>query len=287
MPLDHTEIDRLATTYRATYTPDVEAGLSRLHDRLGLPVRNTSVRRLAIFRLSAAATVLILLAAGAFWLLQDPMVHLANTESETTSYPLPDGSVVTLQSGSELTYHPDLYNVDNRLVTLNGQGYFEIASDAVRPFIVQNDQSLLRVTGTAFNLRTDKSTMEVEVSEGAVELSLDGYKVVVAAHESALARAGEPLLPKPAPNLNHHAWRTGDLTFEHTPLSEALTYFYDNWGIECTWASGQPCDYPVSGSYTGGNAGAVLRDLATIGGLTVKAVGTDGKHYELSGSCGQ
>lgn len=287
MPLDHTQIDRLVTAYRKDYTPDVEAGLGRLHDRLGLPARTASVRKLRIFRLSAAATVLILLAAGAFWLLQDPLVRLANTTEQSVSYPLPDGSTVILQSGSEVTYHPDNYNVDNRLVHLEGQGFFQIVSDATRPFIVQNHQSLLRVTGTAFNLRTDPEVMEVEVSEGAVELSLDGYKIVVAAHESALARAGEPLQPKPAPNLNHHAWRTGELTFDRTPLSEALSYFYDNWGIECTWKDGKVCDYPVSGSYSGGDAGAVLRDIVKLGGATIKAVGESGKRYELSGSCNQ
>ena len=101
----------------------------------------------------------------------------------------------------------------------------------------------------------------------------------------AVARAGAPLVHKPAPNLNHHAWRTGELNFDHTPIEEVLGYFYDNWSIRCTWADNAPCHYTVSGRYRGEEASDVLADIAKLGGATLTPLDDTGKRYELSGPC--
>ncbi|MCP9235370.1 FecR family protein [Lewinella sp. JB7] len=284
MPLDYKDIDRLVSTYREDYTPDVDQGLRQLHRRI-TPVRRLRPYSRRTYLMGAAAALALVVTGLLFLLGPGNQERLINQSNQPLAFDLPDGTRITLQQGSEATYDPDDYNLETRRVELRGQAFFEVHPDRDRPFLVSNGTAELRVTGTAFNLRTEDRTMEVEVSEGSVLLQRDGEAIEVSALECGLARAGQPLKHASSPNLNHHAWRTGALKFDHTPMSEVLEYFYDNWGIECTWAGGKPCNYAVSGNYQGGDAGAVLSDIAKLGGLDLTPQGSDGKHYELSGPC--
>ena len=289
MSLDHNDIDRLVNAYREEYTPDVEAGLQRLHARIDASASQRKLpaptRRLRVYRLSAVAATLLLCIAVAFYLLGNSgRTELTNTSSAVAVYSLPDGSRVTLQEGSTLAYDTD-FNDSDRQVELHGQGYFEVTPDADRPFYVYRGDNRLRVTGTAFNVKAESALFEVEVSEGTVELHTDGSTVPVQAMEYATLVPGKSVVHAPAPHLNHHAWRTGKLQFDRTPVADVLAYLHDNWGVVCTWDDGQACDYPVSGSYTGSDVSAVLSDVAKLGGLSLRSVGEDGKHFELSGTC--
>ena len=288
MSLNDNDIDRLVTTYREDFTPDVEQGLQRLHAGLTvvrpMHTKRASSSRRRLLRIAAAIAVVVA-ALAVFFGSGDGRTYLSNPDRAQATFSLPDGSNLTLQRGATVSYDTEDFNVSERNLELTGQAYFEVYADANRPFLVQHAGGELRVTGTAFNLRTDGDLMEVEVSEGAVVLQQDGKSMQVAAKECGLIAPGKPMVHKSAPNLNHHAWRTGELKFDHTPITEALTYFYDNWAIECSWADGIPCDYTVSGNYRGGDAGAVLEDIAKLGGATLRSLDDSGKRFELSGPC--
>ncbi|QJB38461.1 FecR domain-containing protein [Chitinophaga oryzae] len=64
---------------------------------------------------------------------------------------LPDGSTVWLNAASTLKY-PASFGNTNRVVTLNGEAYFDIATAANRPFIVQSGSLSVEVLGTEFNI---------------------------------------------------------------------------------------------------------------------------------------
>ncbi|THH41554.1 FecR family protein [Neolewinella litorea] len=286
MSLEQNDIDQLVTMYREDFTPDVDRGLRQLHGRLKPSAGR--IRRLPRRRLLAVAAVALLVIAAAVVLLtRDQQTYLINDSDALAEYQLPDGTSLTLQGGSQVRYDPNTYNLDARRLSLDGQAYFEVVPDQGRPFIVSNGTAALHVTGTAFNLRSRNEEMEVEVSEGSVILQKGTEKLSVAAMECAMAKPGAPMIHQPAPNLNHHAWRTGVLKFNHTPLEEVLSYLSDNWGIKCEWKDGKVCSYTVSGSYRGGDAGSVLMDIAELGGVKVRSTGTDGKHFLLEGSCSQ
>ena len=286
MSLDRNDIDRLVTAYRGEYTPDVESGLRRLHAQIK-PTQQLQVSHRSSYRrpLAIAASLLLLLAAALYLFRGDGRTYLINEDQTVADFRLPDGSHITLQQGSRVSYDPENFNLADRQLDLTGQGYFEVMHDASRPFIVSNGGSQVRVTGTAFNLRADGQTMEVEVSEGSVAFAAQGRTLPVAAMEYAELTSGGTVEHAAAPNLNHHAWRTGVLTFDQTPINEVLMYFTDNWGIVCDWEDGQGCDYTVSGSFRSQDAAAVLSDIAKLGGLSVRSTDEDGKHFELTGSC--
>ena len=65
---------------------------------------------------------------------------------------LPDGTRVWLNAGSSLKY-PTFFANNQREVTLDGEGYFEVSENADRPFIVHTQSLDVRATGTSFNLK--------------------------------------------------------------------------------------------------------------------------------------
>ena len=66
---------------------------------------------------------------------------------------LSDGTVVYLNSGSELRY-PVAFGTERREVFLSGEGYFDVVKDVERPFFVNADKLKIRVYGTSFNVNT-------------------------------------------------------------------------------------------------------------------------------------
>jgi transmembrane sensor len=64
---------------------------------------------------------------------------------------LTDGTQVWLNAASYLRF-PVEFTGEQRIVELEGEGYFEVAKDAARPFIVRTRPADVRVLGTHFNV---------------------------------------------------------------------------------------------------------------------------------------
>jgi ferric-dicitrate binding protein FerR (iron transport regulator) len=77
---------------------------------------------------------------------------------------LADGSTVTLQPGSTLRYDAHNYNDTRREVFLHGEGFFEVARDAQRPFYVFTGEVATRVLGTSFTVKTASPNGEIIVA---------------------------------------------------------------------------------------------------------------------------
>ncbi|MEP2688880.1 FecR family protein [Maribacter dokdonensis] len=89
---------------------------------------------------------------------------------KTISVRLEDGSTIKLNSGSQLSYPSSFSNESTRQVALQGEGYFEIAKNPLKPFIVKTEETYTRVYGTVFNISSyeDDEAMEVVLVEGSV-----------------------------------------------------------------------------------------------------------------------
>ena len=87
------------------------------------------------------------------------------------SVTLCDGTVVMLNSGSNLVFPPKFAD-KKREIFLKGEGYFEVAKDANRPFIIYTEFMNVKVLGTHFNIsayENEKSASAVLV-EGSIEV---------------------------------------------------------------------------------------------------------------------
>lgn len=84
---------------------------------------------------------------------------------------LPDGSLVSLNSGSTLKY-PGNFAPGNRTVILDGEAFFDVKKNTSRPFLVKTRDVTVRVLGTKFNVKSypDENSTETTLVTGKVEI---------------------------------------------------------------------------------------------------------------------
>lgn len=99
--------------------------------------------------------------------------------SNTTSLMLSDGTIVWLNVASAITF-PTFFKGSERKVIIKGEVYFEVAKDITKPFIIEKENSDVRiqVLGTHFNVNAydDEQEIKVALLEGAVKVSKQSTK---------------------------------------------------------------------------------------------------------------
>lgn len=82
---------------------------------------------------------------------------------------LDDSSTVVLEPFSFLKY-PDTFSGDQRMVLLQGEAFFDIKRDTLKPFLVYANETITKVLGTSFHIAAyvGEKNVEVEVVTGKV-----------------------------------------------------------------------------------------------------------------------
>lgn len=91
--------------------------------------------------------------------------------SKSISVTLPDGTIAWLNAASTLEF-PSVFNGNERLVTLTGEGYFEAMHDNSKPFRVKAGKEIIEDLGTKFNVKAydDEPGVRATLVEGAVKV---------------------------------------------------------------------------------------------------------------------
>ncbi|HEY4290474.1 MAG TPA: FecR domain-containing protein [Puia sp.] len=86
---------------------------------------------------------------------------------------LPDGTTVTLSAASSLSYSPAFTSESKREVFLEGQAFFDVHRDSLKPFLVHAGKVNVTVLGTAFNVKanTADDSITVTVKRGKVRVN--------------------------------------------------------------------------------------------------------------------
>lgn len=263
-------IDHLTERYRTHESFDVEAGLASVHSRIRQPVSGVGRRRSPSFWFGIAAGLALVLSLGVYFatsLVNVPYEIVANGDQEE-EVSLPDGSRILLKRGGQLAYAAD-YGQSERRVELRGEAYFEVEPDAERPFLVQRGEVTLRVVGTSFNLKIDQEgSLEVEVSSGRVKLETATDSLPVSKNERGTYRPASGLKKVAAPNLNAHAWRTGELKFSATPLSDVLDAVERAYDVSLIMDKDKldRCDFPLTATFKEAPLNELLAHLEKLTG---------------------
>jgi transmembrane sensor len=157
-------------------------------------------------------------------------------KGEIRQIALGDGSVVTLNTASEVAVHLSASRRDLELI--RGEALFDVAHDKARPFFVTAGEMLVRVVGTSFTMqRLPDRPVQLLVREGVVDVSRAANASVPpvrvrANAQATVAPASSPTLTPVAvtqvPDAELHrqlAWQDGHIAFEGQSLDEAAAEF--------------------------------------------------------------
>lgn len=189
-----------------------------------IPVRKISRYFISILKVAVA---IIFISALAFYGIRLATFEtLKSPAAGIASYDLPDGTIVSLNAGSKISYKMG-FGVSHRNLALKGEAFFEVTSSQT-PFIVSSGDASVRVTGTKFNVSAYQNNpeMKVTVTEGSVKFfdtGKPGIQIELSAGETGIFNTAErKVLKELSVDINDFAWRTGIIEFNNTPL-DAVT----------------------------------------------------------------
>lgn len=136
---------------------------------------------------------------------------------------LQDGSVVQLNSASELRY-PVQFAGQERRVFLSGEAYFEVAKDARHPFVVEVGHAEIEVLGTSFNVYSylEEQKTEATLVEGKVRFSAGGQEVTLSPGEQGVWDTAGHLDKREVDVYPYIAWKDGKFVFRKRTLEEVM-----------------------------------------------------------------
>ena len=252
----HAEIDTSAAWHRVRrFTVDETTPT--------VPRRRMS-RPATLVSMIAASVVVIL---GLAWAIFTPFsgnqssLIVASTDHEEIE--LSDGSRVTLNSGSRFTCSQP-FDEKERVVNLDGEGYFRVEGNRERPFVVRAGEITIRVTGTRFNVRAypNLAITEVAVIEGSVEVTHpqgDVKRTLQGGQTALFERKTREMIVKQTSDPNVLAWITGKMTFRETPLSRVTNTLERVYGVDIQLSDSSLSDEKLTASFSDNSLDFVLQ----------------------------
>lgn len=201
---------------------------------------------------SVAASIVVVLALGVLFLSR-PRTFVAERGAQE-SFTLPDGSLVTLNSDSQISYWSGVFW--NRSIQLEGEGFFDV-TPGEEQFSVETTDAVVTVLGTKFNVRSRSDTgsrrTQVTVDEGRVGFRSVEHSqgvILTAGQRSSLIEGA--LRPSTVESFNEDApfeWMNGDLIFRNVPLESAVAEASRRLGVEILLSAPSRADTDITVSF--------------------------------------
>lgn len=185
--------------------------------------------------LKVAASIALLITLSWIYMENRYEKVVAKTE-QVLDYQLPDGSLVSLNTHSKLRFKKGLAG-SIREIWMDGEVFFHVKRDTLKPFVVHALNADIMVLGTSFNVHTlsENEIVKLDVLSGRVRFGSANTAVsaVVKAGESMnYNKRKEKLGNKKKADTNADAWKTKQLEFSNTLLIEVVTSLKSVYGEE-------------------------------------------------------
>lgn len=144
---------------------------------------------------------------------------------------LPDGSVITLNRHSSLSY-AGAFNKKGRNVALQGEAFFNIKPNKNKPFIVHVNGITVTVTGTSFNIKTTGTKTEVIVETGTVQVSNSRQTIALTPKEKTVVNHPDSVLVKEeVTDQLYRYYRDKTFVCDHTPLWKVVQVLNEAYDV--------------------------------------------------------
>jgi len=174
------------------------------------------------------------------------------TKGSVSIVELADGTIVWLNSGSELSYRED-HKGKQRLAELTGEAYFEVSHRENFPLLVSVGQIVVRDLGTIFNIKAyeEDKTIETSLVEGKADILNSTGKSLVELKpgESATYYSEDKKIEIKSTELNVlSAWRDGKFVIRDQRLEDIFIELSRWYNIEFRFETQSLRDYRYTGN---------------------------------------
>lgn len=154
---------------------------------------------------------------------------------------LADGTQVWLNAESKLKY-PVAFGSKERVVELEGEGFFKVSKDASRPFRVKTKSQVVEVLGTEFNVDAylDGGYVYTTLVEGKVRVDAEGKSLELQPGMQSVV-GGKEMYSRKVNTRDVASWKNGMFVLEDKSLEEIMSklarwydfnIFYQNQAVK-------------------------------------------------------
>jgi len=204
-----------------------------------------------------------------------PMVKQTGP-GEKMQLTLSEGTKVWLNSSSKVEF-PQKFATDQRLIHLEGEAYFEVQRDSLRPFNVITKELTTTVLGTSFNINTK--------APGKTKVSLVSGKVEVTSSKTQTSLSPGEMLDYDNAKASHSvrefevakvlAWKEGVLLFQKATLPEVKAELEEWFGVKIKLQNAKGIKWQFSGEYPQQTLEEVLESMSYIKGFDYRIKGKE------------
>jgi transmembrane sensor len=226
----------------------------------------------AVFVLLAGVGFISYLALNKEGSIKNVTAQTANTILTQT---LPDGSNITLNKNSSITY-PSKFKGDSRPVNLKGEAFFNVHPDKSKPFLIHVNELTIKVVGTSFNVRSRNGITEVIVATGIVQVMKGKQVVELKPKEKLLVRESDSLLlKKPEKEKLYNYYLTREFVCDNTPLWKLVEVLNEAYGVHITIRGKQNRALPLTVTFPNESLDHILEVISLTFGLKVERSGDE------------
>jgi len=227
-----------------------------------------ATRRLSPARvwLKIAATVLLIMATGGvLYYYSSPKTIIYQTAGNTETVTLPDGSSVSLNRHTSLSFNPG-FGEENRTVNLDGEAFFEVEPDANKPFIILTREARVQVLGTSFTVHAYDSlpSVEVIVQTGLVSFQEKTGKQSVklpAGQKGIYSKTKERIASATNNDVNFLSWNTQRIVFVENDLRSVVETLKKTYHADIRISTNIPASCTVTVTFDHQTLESVLKVL--------------------------
>lgn len=255
---------------------DINQSWQRLLDKKNKP----QSRRFTLWRKIGSYAAVGMLAAAvssAFFLLSPGQIetgvftnYIGGDGLEADIVELPDGTQVSLGAKTNFHYDKD-YGKSRRVVYLEGEAYFDVASQKDKPFIVKTKEQEIEALGTKFNVMAyplDSLTVTT-LLEGSVRLTTLGIgrQNILRPNQQFIYNCNrKSILLNQVDAQQYTSWTTGYYYFSEQTLESILDRLSHVYGAEFTVQSDALKKRTFTGTFYRGES---IKDIMEVINLSV------------------
>jgi transmembrane sensor len=187
--------------------------------------------------------------------------------SKVIDITLADGSRIWLNAGSSLRY-PTAFTGATRNVTIEGEGYFQVAHNDKIPFIASANGTEVKVYGTEFNLRAYKDDRELKVTllKGSVGVTHNAQQQMLKPNEQAIV-AGNIILNQNVDTEDVIAWKDGVFTFHDQSVADIMKQAARWYDVEVVMEGNPTQGFTILNASRATPISNLLKSMETSGGV--------------------
>jgi len=205
----------------------------------------------SILRIAASFAVLLVSASAIWFAIQSGAGydHQYVAQEANDKHELPDGTVVWLDQGAQISYDDS-----GRKVGLEGTAYFDVMRDERAPFNLELESGIVEVLGTEFNVQQQDSKVRVSVTEGKVRFSAgEDERILEVGQMAELNTNNLQLGERNELNQRDLLWHNQMWSYDQAQLSQVISDINEVFhsDIRIVKKELQNCSFSTSGTEAG------------------------------------